>query len=527
MNRKVAIAIAALFLVGTPASHAKQFKYASQGDPRTLDPHAMNEQVTLMVQQQIYDPLVGRDRNLALEPSLALRWERAGDKGWRFHLRPGVRFHEGQAFTADDVKFSIERAKPGSQFRAFLAHITEVKVIDPMTVEVTTSEFDPLLPSKLTVLNVMSREWSVRNKSEKVSDIGQDKEEIFATRNANGTGPYRLKSREPNVRTILVRNDQWWGKNEGNVTEAIYTPIASAATRIAALLSGEIDMILDTPVQDIPRLERSAGHKLQSGLELRTILLGMDQNRDPPPYLADKAGKPLAKNPFKDRRVRQAFAHAIDVESIVTRVMRGYAIPSGILSIPGLVGYAQDLDMRPKFDLARAKALMAEAGYADGFKVTLLCTNDRYVNDTQVCRAIAAMLAQIGVEVDVDSVTRNVYFSRLLALDTGFYIIGLTSNLGDTFDILQSNLMTRVPPDGQVNFGRWSHREFDAAVNRLKVEPDPAARTDLYRRALTIARDDVGDLRLYHQKLVWGMRKNIDMHIRADNFVILKWVTVN
>ena len=514
-------------LFSTSQTSAESFIYASQGDPRTLDPHAMNEQLTLSIQTQIYDPLVGRGKNLELVPSLATSWQNTGGATWRFTLREGVKFHEGQDFTAEDVAFSIERAKPGSQFRAFLAQITDVTVVDDFTVDVTTEEVDPLLPGKLSTLNIMDKDWAVEHDSEAVSDIGEDAAEIYATRNANGTGPYKLRLREPGIRTELVRNDDWWGENEGNVNEAVYLQITSAPTRVAALLSGEVDMIMDAPLQDLPRVEASPDLKVLQGPELRTLLLGMDQERDAPLYAFDNDGAGLTSNPFKDIRVRQAIAHAVNVDVIIDRVLRGNGVPAGILSIPGLNGYDAALDERLPFDLENARALMAEAGWADGFRIGFLCPNNRYVNDTDVCRAIAGQLAQINITAEIDSVPRNIYFSRLLDIDTSFYIIGLTASAYDTFDLLQSNLMTREPPDGQVNFGRWSNADYDAAVTALKSEVDPAKRSELYNQALQLARDDLADIRLYHQAINWAMKSNVDASLRSDNFVHLKWVTVN
>ena len=276
MIRKVlfGLVVAAVSIPAGDHAHAAKFVYASQGDPRTLDPHAMNEQLTLSIQTQIYDTLVGRGKNLELVPSLATSWENTGGATWRFTLRQGVKFHEGQDFTAEDVAFSIERGKPGSQFRAFLAHITDVAIIDDFTIDVTTAKVDPLLPGKLSTLNVMDRDWAVAHDSEAVSDIGADAEEIHATRHANGTGPYRLRLREPGIRTELVRNDDWWGENEGNVAEATYLQITSAPTRVAALLSGEVDMIMDAPLQDLPRIQSSPDLKVLQGPEIRTLLIG-------------------------------------------------------------------------------------------------------------------------------------------------------------------------------------------------------------------------------------------------------------
>lgn len=525
--RLTGFVVAAMAFALSDGASAAKFVYASQGDPRTLDPHAMNEQLTLSIQTQIYDTLVGRGKDLGLVPSLATSWENTGGATWRFTLRQGVKFHEGQDFTAEDVAFSIERGKPGSQFRAFLAHITDVQIVDDYTIDVTTAVIDPLLPGKLSTLNIMDKDWAAEHDSETVSDIGADAEEIYATRHANGTGPYRLRLREPGIRTELERNDDWWGDNPGNVTEATYLQITSAPTRVAALLSGEVDMIMDAPLQDLPRITSSPGLKVLQGPEIRTLLLGMDQHREQPLHAFDGDGNPLAGNPFKDLRVRQAIGHAVNVDALIDRVLRGNGVPAGVVSIPGLNGYDADLDHRPAFDLDRARSLMNEAGWGDGFRIGFLCPNNRYVNDTEVCRAIAGQLAQIEIEAEVDSVPRNVYFSRLLDIDTSFYIIGLTASAYDTFDLLQSNLMTREPPDGQVNFGRWSNADYDAAVNALKSEIDPAKRGELYRRAITLARDDVADLRLYHQAINWAMKSSIDATLRSDNFVHLKWITVN
>jgi len=522
---KFALGVLATFLT-TGIASAEEFHYASQGDPRTLDPHAMNEQLTLMIQHQIYDPLIGRDQDLNLVPSIATSWEPVSDTVWRLAIREGVTFHQGQPLTAHDVAFSINRARPGHQFAGYLASITDVAVIDDYTVEVTTGAADPLLPAKLSVVLIMDQEWAEANDAVEVSDI-QETEENYAVRNANGTGPYVLVEREVGVRTVLERNEDWWDENQGNVTRAVYTQIQSAPTRVAALLSGEVDLIIDAPLQDLPRLESDPNITIEQGLELRTMLLGLDQARAPSPHIFDNDGNPLDVNPFQDLRVRQAFAHAIDVDAILERVLRGYGVPAGTVSIPGIGGYQEDLDVRPAADIALAEQLMADAGFADGFQVSLLCPNNRYINDTEVCRAIASFLSQIDVTVTVDSVERNVYFQRLLDLDTSFYIIGLTTGQLDTQDLLYSNLLTREPPAGQVNFGLYSNPDLDAAVQALAVELDPDTRTALYREALTIARDDVADIRLYHQPLVWAMRSNIDAHLRSDNYVMLRWVTVN
>ena len=375
-RRALAAAVAAAFALTALPALAKTLRFSSQGDITTIDPHGNNEGFTNAYLDNIYETLVTRGKELKVEPCLATQWQQVNPTTVRFKLRQGVKFHDGTAFTADDVVFSIQRAlSDTSNFKPYLAGVKEAKKVDDFTVEILTEGPAPVLIPQLTEVRIMSKAWATKHNVLKPQDY-KNKEETFATRNANGTGPYILRSREADVKTVAVLNSNWWGKREGNVTEIVYQPIKQDGTRLAALLSGEIDFVLDPPPQDIPRLKQDPKLKVVEGNENRTIFYGFDQYRDELQYSNVKG-----KNPFKDKRVREAFQLAIDLNAIKTQVMRGLSIPTGVMFAPQVDGYPKDLDKVVKVDRERARKLLAEAGYKDGFEITLDCPNNRYIAD--------------------------------------------------------------------------------------------------------------------------------------------------
>ncbi|HYM73338.1 MAG TPA: ABC transporter substrate-binding protein, partial [Stellaceae bacterium] len=384
---RVVLALALPVILGlpcAPGAEAATFKWANDGDARAMDPYTFNETVQNSFLANIYERLVQRNKQLALEPALALSWETTGPNVWRFHLRPNVKWQDGSPFTADDVVFSFQRITgKNSAKRSQVATVKEARKVDDLTVDFETNGPDPILPDEMTAMDVMSKKWCEEH--DVVENVVFGKGENYALRHAMGTGPYRLVSREPDRKTVVERNPTWWGKPEGNVDRAEFDVIANASTRVAALLSGEMDMIYSVPPQDADRISKSEGVRLIQGPELRTIYLAMDQNRDELLFSSVKG-----KNPLKDVRVRRAFALAIDEDAIVKRVMRGQGRPSWLMYGPGVNGYDPALDKRPAVDLAKAKSLLAEAGYPDGFQIQLDCPNDRYVMDEQICTAIAA-----------------------------------------------------------------------------------------------------------------------------------------
>jgi peptide/nickel transport system substrate-binding protein len=508
--------------LGTGPAAAVTFKFANQGDATSMDPHALNESLQLEITGNIYEPLVGRGKRLELEPILATSWKQTAPTVWRFNLRPNVKFHDGTPFTADDVIFSYERAKAdGSDMKTYVGPIKEIRKIDDLTIDIVTNEPFPILPDTINQWYIMSKSWCEKNNATAPVDVRKGKENA-ATLKANGTGPFMLKSREPGVRTVLIPNPSYWTKLESNITEAIFTPIGNAATRVAALISGDIDMMEPVPLQDIDKLKADPNLKVLVGPELRTIFLGMDQSRDELLYSNVKG-----KNPFKDKRVRQAFYQGIDEDAIAKTVMRGAATPSGLMIAPGIRGYDKALNTRLPYDPAAAKKLLAEAGYPNGFIVSMNCPNDRYVNDAQICQAVSAMLAKIGVKVNLNAETKATYFPKILSRDTSFYLLGWTPGSYDAHNAIYALIMTPGPKgQGQFNLGSYSNKRVDELGNEIASELDPQKRNAEIAELFKIHKDEIGHIPLHQQALAWAMKKNVDLVQLADNNNPLKWVVV-
>jgi len=345
--------------------------------------------------------------------------------------------------------------------------------------------------------------------------------ENTASFKANGTGPYRLKERQPSVRTVLVKNFNWWGKADGNVDEVVFTPIGNDATRVAALLSGETDVMEPVPLQDVERI-KSAGFNVLQGPELRTIFLGMDQKRDELQFSSVKG-----KNPFKDVRVRRAFYEAIDEETIKARVMRGAALPTGLMVGAAVRGFQPDMNKRLPYDPEAAKKLLAEAGYPNGFEVGMNCPNDRYVNDAAICQAVAANLARIGVKVNLMSETKISYFPKILRRDTSFYLLGWTPSTVDSHDTLSSIMATpNEKGQGQFNLGAYSNPKLDELTLKIQSETDQKKRNEMIREAFKIHQDDVGHIPLHQQALAWATSKKVELTQLPSNYMYFKWITL-
>ncbi|WP_300652153.1 ABC transporter substrate-binding protein, partial [Hydrogenophaga sp.] len=410
---------AASLLVGAVlalcAAQAQTIRIGNQGDALSMDPHSLNESLQLSVTSNVYEPLVARDRNLQLVPGLATSWKQTSPNVWRFELRKGVTFHDGAPFTADDVLFSFARAGgEGSDMRSYTNDIKAVRKLGDFAVEIETKSPFPILPDVISLLFMMNKKWAEENQATRPVDRRKGIENAASFR-ANGTGPFRLRERQPNVKTTFVRNGNYWGKIEGNVINVEYTPIGNDSTRVAALLSGQVDVIEPVPLQDVARINAGGKSKVMQGPELRTIFLGMDQKRDELLFSNVKG-----KNPFKDRRVRQAFYQAIDINGIQRTVMRGASRPAGLLVGPGINGFDESMNTRLPYDPEASKKLLAEAGYPNGFEVAMNCPNDRYVNDAAICQAVAANLARVGVKIQLQTETKGTYFPKILKRDTSF-----------------------------------------------------------------------------------------------------------
>jgi peptide/nickel transport system substrate-binding protein len=513
---------AGVFALGS-AAQAQTLRWASQGDAQTMDPHSQNELLTNAINGQAYETLVNRDKKLLIEPVLATEWQQLSPLQWRFKLRPNVKFHDGTPFTADDVVFSVQRAKDGtSDIRVYANALGEVKKIDALTVQFDLKEVNPIFLQHLTTVQIMSKAWCEKNKATKAIDF-KNKEEGYASFNANGTGPYMLVTRQPDVKTVYKRNPAWWGKFEGNVQEVVYTPIKSDATRTAALVSGEIDFVLDPAPQDLDRLRNTSGVKVIDGPENRVVFIGMDQSRDELLY-SDVKGK----NPFKDVRVRRALYQAIDIETIKTRLMRGQAYPTGGIT-PSPLGAFNDpeIEKRLPYDLEAAKKLMADAGWANGFEVTLDCPNNRYINDEKICQSLAAMWARLNVKIKLNAMPRSTYFPKVQKFDTSMYMLGWGGAITDAETTLTPILRTRGEGGvGSWNFGGVSNPKIDEFAAASSKEADPVKREQLIKAALREHKAQVHNIPLHRQVIPWAARSNVEVVHRADNWLEWRWVTV-
>jgi peptide/nickel transport system substrate-binding protein len=516
------ISIAAFAM--SPAS-AQSLRYANQGDLKSLDPYTLRETTTIAHHGHIYEGLVTRDKNLKTIPALAESWETPEPTRWRFHLRKDVKFHNGDAFTADDVIFSADRVRAkGSDFAPVVPNDAKFVKIDDHTVDVMLSSPNPILISQWDAWYIMDKKWSEEHNTAAPTPVSATTPS-YASLNENGTGPFFIESHQPGVKTVFKVNPNWWRKPEHNLKEIVFTPIGSDATRVAALLSGEVDVIEPVPLQDISRVNASENASVLTGPELRTIFLGMDQIRDELLFSNIKG-----KNPFKDIRVREAFYKAIDIELIKTRVMRGLSTPSALMIAPQLFPLSKDFT-RPKFDADGAKKLLTEAGYPDGFEVTMDCPNDRYVNDAAICQAVVGMLARIGVKINLLAQPKQQYFAKVLkagGFNTSFYLLGWTPASLDSQNVLNDIMGCRDDPKssrGANNLGGYCNKKLDELSDQVLVETDTAKRDQLIKQAFEIGFKDYGYIPLHQQALAWGVSKKVKLTQRPDNQVSLYWAT--
>ena len=530
MPRIAALALAAL-LAAAPLVQAKTLRWSSQGDYLTADPMAQNELLTNSINGQVYESLVMRGKKLEILPGLAQSWEQKDPKTWIFHLRKGVKWQDGSDFTADDVVFSIKRLQgPTSNFRVYGNAVGEPTKIDDHTVQLVTPVPNPVMLEMLAnSLFMMSKKWCEEHNAVETQNFAKQ-EESYTSRNAMGTGPYILVSRQPDVKSTFKKNPNWWGLKagkdywDGNVDEIVYQPIKSGATRMAALLSGDLDFVLDPDVQDIDKLKRDKNIHVYEGRENRVIFLEMDQARDQLLYSNVKG-----KNPFKDIRVRKAFLQAINIDAIHRAVMRGLSVPTAInLPNPEKAGIPKSLDKRLPYDVAAAKKLMAEAGYPNGFEVQLDCPNNRYINDEKICVAVAGMLAKIGVTVKVNAIPRAQYFPKAQRMDISFCMLGWGGATTDAIFTMQPVLHSRNDKgDGDYNWGNYKDEKFDAMVDDLKGDTDPKRRQQKIDAAMEYFRDQVHTLPLHLQVIPWASRSNVKVIHRADNWLQATWVQIN
>ncbi|MBO6727084.1 MAG: ABC transporter substrate-binding protein [Rhizobiaceae bacterium] len=514
-----------LTAVAMPAS-AETLKWARAGDALTLDPHSQNEGPSHTIRHQMYEPLIIRDTTGAFEAALATEWapSESDPNVWVFKLREGVKFHDGADFTAEDVVFSFERAKqPTSDMKELINSITEVRAVDDYTIEMVTDGPNPILPSNLTNLFIMDKGWTETNNTVKVQDF-EGGEITYATTNANGTGAYKLVSREPDVKTIMERNDDYWGRDQFpmEITEIVYTPIQNAATRVAAMLSGEVNFLQDMPVQDLERVNNADGLVVKKAPQNRVIFFGMNQGADD-----IEADDVSGANPLADVRVRKAMSMAIDRNAIQKVVMRDQSIPAGMIAPPFVNGWTEEMDAESSTDVEGAKKLMADAGYGDGFSIRLDCPNDRYINDEAICQAAVGMLGQIGVKVNLDAKPKAQHFPLITDGKTDFYMLGWGVPTYDSEYIFNFLVHGRESDIGTWNGTGFDSDELDAKIKSLASNTDLDARNADIAAIWRVVQDEQLYIPIHHQVLNWGMAENLAIEVDPEDQPKVKYIKLN
>jgi len=505
--------LAAGLLAGGPARGA-ELTIGLASEPTSMDPHYHNLTPNNSLLSHIYDALVMQDEKQNLVPGLAVSWRPVDETTWEFKLRRGVKFHDGTPFTADDVIFTFQRAPDvegsPSSFGTYTKGKTLVKV-DDYTLLIKTERPYPLMPQDVSTVMIISRK---NGEGARTADYNSGKAAI-------GTGRYKFAEYVPGDRIVMERNEAWWG-NKPEWTRVTFKPIKSGPSRVAALLAGDVDIIEQTPTVDIERLEKNPKLNLSQGISNRVIYLHLDHARDDSPFVRAKDGSPI-KNPLKDRRVRLAISKAINRDAIVSRVMEGLAIKAGQLLPEGFFGVSKNLEP-VAYDPAGAKRLLAEAGYPDGFRLTLHGPNDRYINDAKIAEAIGQMLTRIGIATEVVTMPRSVYFKRASRGGPGgtpefsFILVGWGSGTGEASSPLKSLIHTydKARGFGASNRGRYSNPEVDRLIEDALATVDDARRAALLARATEIAIEDVAIIPLHYQVNTWASKKGIKYKPRTD-----------
>jgi peptide/nickel transport system substrate-binding protein len=506
----------------SPAA-AASFNFAGPLDAYTLDPHAVSNTLIFAVLSNVYEPLVRRGPDLKLEPALASSWTQVDDLTWEFNLREGVKFSNGNAFNADDVLFSFTRAKAGG-IKANLASVASVEKAGDYKVIVKTNAPTPILPAQLVNWFIMDKEWAEANGAVQPG-TANNQTETFANRNAMGTGPYVIRERDPGVKTTFEANAGWWDQRSGNIDKATFFVIPNAATRVSALVSGEVDMIDGLPPQDVQRIEETKGLRVLAGPDLRTVYMQPDIGRDQLLHGSEKT-----KNPFKDVRVRQAMTLAIDTTAIQKRVMRNLSTPVGLPIAREVEGFDPELGKPVVADLDKAKALMSEAGWADGFGVSLDCTNDRFMNDEATCLAIAASLQRINIKVEPRIAPTAKWAKQINPpeYDTSLALVGYSPATYDAHIFLTSIVSTRDPKSGlgAFNIGGYSNPKVDALIAEIGKERDREKRLAQIRSAFALIKADAAYIPIHQLKILWAMKDGVTVVQPADLGYPLRYFTI-
>lgn len=511
MNKLLTAAAVAALCVGVSASvQAKTLKMAYDADPVSLDPHEQLSGGTLQFSHMTFDPLVRWTKDLGFAPRLAESWERVDDKTMRFKLRSGVKFHSGNHMTALDVVWTFDRLKKSPDFKGLFAPFEAMTVVDPLTVDLVTTEPYPLVLHQATYIFAMDSKFYTgfdANGKSKAAIVKHG--DAFASTHVSGTGPYTVTSREQGVKVTFKRFDSYWDKKSpGNVTDIVMTPIKEGPTRVAALLSGDVDFIAPVPPTDMNRIEKNANTNLVTMGGTRIITFQLNQAR---------------VEEFKDKRVRQAIVHAINNDGIAKKIMKGFATPAAQQGPKGYAGYVDGLN--PRYDLKKAMALMKEAGLEGGFSVTMMAPNNRYVNDAKIAEAVASMLSKINIKVDLKTMPKAQYWPEFDKRSADMMMIGWHSDTEDSANF--SEFLTMTPSTetgyGQYNSGNYSNTKLDDLILKSQSMTDPVERSKVLQNVEQILHDEAAFVPLHWQNLAWAARKgvNIEPVVNVMNFPYL------
>ncbi|MGB3721064.1 MAG: ABC transporter substrate-binding protein [Hyphomicrobiaceae bacterium] len=515
--RTMLMAAGVLATVAAAPVSAQQIRIGLSAEPTAMDPHFHNLTPNNGALSHIFERLVETDPKNRLIPGLAESWRTIDDNTWEFKLRKNVKWHDGTPFTADDVIFTFERAPNVPNSPASFASAVKgktIKKIDDHTIHITTPAPHPLMPNDMSSLLIISKKHGEGAKTE---DYNSGKATI-------GTGPYKFVAFVPGDRIELVRNEDYWGEKP-QWEKVILKPIKSGPARVAALLAGDVDLIEDAPTADIARLKNDPNVEVSQTVSRRVIYFHMDQFREETPYITAKDGAKI-KNPLLDRRVRLALSKAINRNAIVERVMEGVAIPAGQLLADGFFGVSPNVKP-PAYDPEGAKKLLAEAGYPNGFKMTIHGPNGRYTNDVKILEAVAQMFTRIGVETTIEALPPAVYFNRASTGANGlpefsFILVGWGSDTGETSSPLKTLLGTfnKETGFGAANRGRYSNPELDKLIAQALATVDDAKRQDVLAKAVELAMEDVGLIPTHYQINTWASKKGLKYEARADEYTL-------
>jgi len=499
--------VAAAMIAG--GSWAAELTIGIKAEPSSMDPHYHNLTPNNMMNRYVFDRLVHMDKKQNLHPGLAVSWGPVNDTTWEFKLRDGVKWHDGSPFTAADVEFTLGRApdvpNSPSSFAMYIKQIKKIEISDPLTIRFTTAKPFPLMATYLSQVAIVSKKYG-----------GSATKDYNSGKAAIGTGPYKFVEWLHGDRIVYEPNPDYWGEKEP-WDKVVVKPISNDAARVAALLAGDVEIIDFVPTADIAKMKTNPKFSLPQSVSNRVIYLHIDSNRDVSPFVTDKDGNPMTKNPLKDVRVRRAISKAINRVGIVEKVMEGVAIPAGQYLADGFFGTSPNLKPEP-YDPEGAKKLLAEAGWPDGFGLTIHGPNNRYVNDAKICQAIAQMLTKIGIPTKVDTMPKNIFFPRGTKLEFSFMLVGWGAGTGEPSSPLSALVHTydKEKGMGRTNRGRFSNKELDAALEEALVTVDRAKHKALLIKATEIAVDQLGIIPLHFQVNTWGVRKGLTYEARTD-----------